>query len=153
MAVIAMMVMLMPARVILVMGAALGFVDPLAVEPGVDQFFDSCPGLSGANGDALLRKEGQRAPPDAAGDHDVGTLLVQPPREKARRVRRRHHGPGVEDFALLGVRLHQRELPAAAKVSVEAAFDRRPCLAKRAGRKESRRKQKRRALFAPSVVR
>ena len=78
-----------PARVVMVMRAALGFVDQLAVEPGVGQFFDGGPGLSGANGDALLRKEGQRAPPDAAGDHDVRTLLAQPAREKARRVRRR----------------------------------------------------------------
>jgi hypothetical protein len=75
-----------------------------------------------ANFDALLRKQIQGAPPDAASDDNACALLAQPARKKSRRVRRRGHRPEADDFPLLRVRLHERELSAAAKVSVEPAF-------------------------------
>ena len=37
-------------------------------------------GLSGADGDAVLRKEVQRTPADATGNHDLRALLVEPAR-------------------------------------------------------------------------
>ena len=116
------MAVMMSPRIVVVMGAAFGRIDQLAVEPGVGQFFDGGPGGSGADGDALLREKIQRAPPNAAGDHDICALLTQPAREKARRVGWRYQGPDVEDSALLGVHLDQREFPAAAKMFVQAAF-------------------------------
>ena len=78
--------------------------------------------LARANFDALLRKQIQGAPPDAASDDDACALLAQPAREKSRHVRRRGHRPDADDFPLLGVRLHEGEFSAAAKVSVKPAF-------------------------------
>ena len=84
--------MLMPALVVRVMGAAFGHVEQLAVEKGMGQFFDGGPGLSGADGDALLRQEVQRTPADAADNHDLRALLAEPAREQPGRVRRGGHG-------------------------------------------------------------
>ena len=114
--------MMMPARVVRVMGAAFGRVEQLAVEIGMGQFCDGGPGLSGADGDASFRKEVQRTPADAAGNHDIRALLVKPAREQPGRVRRGGHGPDAENSALRGIGLHERKPGAAAKMFTEAAF-------------------------------
>jgi len=79
---------------------------------------------SGTDFDALPLEQSKGAPPDTAGDDDVGALLTQPAREKARRMRRRHCRSDADNLLLLGVRFLQRELPATAEMSVQPAFGR-----------------------------
>jgi len=113
---------MMPAFVIVVVGAAVGFVDKPAVEVGGGQFFDGRSDLAGADGDALLREKIQRPPADAAGNHHAGALLAQPARKKSGRVLRRSHRAQVENLVLSGVRLNERELPASAEMFVQPAI-------------------------------
>jgi hypothetical protein len=115
-------VMMVPAPVIMVMGAALGFVPQLAVKICCDHRFHRCAGFAGADGNALLRKKGDGTLANTAHDNHACPLLANPRREKPRCMWWRYHRPGVKDFLLFGVRLHKRELPAAAKVSVKPAF-------------------------------
>lgn len=115
-------VVIVSAFGIMMMRAAFWFVHQLAVKIRRGERLHRGAGFARANFDALLRKQIQGTPADAARDNDVCALLVQPARKKSRRVRRRGHRPDADDFPLLGVRFHERELSAAAKVSVEAAF-------------------------------
>ena len=115
-------VMMVPAPLIMVMGAAFGFVHQLAVEIRGGERIHCGARFTRPNLDALLRKQIQGAPPDAARMMTLRALLAQPARKKSRRVRRRGHRPDADNFSLLGVRLHERELSAAAKVSVKPAF-------------------------------
>lgn len=114
--------MMVSVRVIVVMGAAFGFIEQLAIQIGVGQFFDGGPDLAGANNNALLGKEGQRTPPYAAGNHDVRSLFMQPAGKKPRRVWRSGYGLDPENFALSRIGLHQRKFSAAAKMFMQAAF-------------------------------
>ena len=70
------LVMQMSTRVVVMMSAACGFAGQLAVEIGIGQFFNNCAGLPGADGNALLPKEVQRATPNATGNDDIGALLA-----------------------------------------------------------------------------
>jgi len=117
------MAVMMSARVVVVMSTALVFGNPLAVEPGAGQVFDGDPGGSGTDDDARMRKERQRVPPDAVGDHDLRARFLQQAREKARRIRRRRHSPDAEDFMFRRVGFRNCELVAATKMFVQTAFD------------------------------
>ena len=123
MAVIAMVLMLVPAFRIVVMRAPSRFVHQPAVEIRGGQYLHRGIGFTRPDLDAFLGKDGQRPPANAAHNDDVRALLAQPAREESRRVRRRGHRPDADNFSLLGVRLHEREFSAAAKVSVKPAFD------------------------------
>ena len=115
-------VMMMSAPVIMVMGAALGFVHQPAIEIRGGKRLDRGTRFTRPNLDAFLGEDGQRTLANAAHNDDARALLAQPAREKAGLVRRRGHRPDADNFPLLGVRLHERELSAAAKVSVKPAF-------------------------------
>ena len=117
--------MMMPACNIVVMRAAFGHIEQLAVEVGIGQFFDGGSRGPGAHGNALLRKEGQRATANTPGDDHLRALLAQPAREQARRVRRGGHGVDAKNPALCGIGLHKGKVCAAAKMFVQAAFGRR----------------------------
>jgi len=122
MAVIAMVVMLVPAFRIVVMRAPGGFVHQPAIEIRGGKRLDRGTRFTRPNLDAFLGEDGQRTLANAAHNDDARALLAQPAREKAGLVRRRGHRPDADNFPLLGVRLDERELPAAAKVSVQPAF-------------------------------
>lgn len=94
----------------------------LAVQISGCQLFHRRVWKSGANLDAFLGEDGQRTLANATHNNNVRALLAQPAREKSRRVRRRCHWPDADNCSVLGVRLHEREFPAAAKVSVKPAF-------------------------------
>ena len=115
-------VMMVSISFIMVMGAALGFVPQLAVKICCDHRFHRCAGFAGADGNALLRKKGDGTLANTAHDNHACPLLANPGREKPGCMWWRYHRPGVKDFLLFGVRLHKRELSAAAKVSVKPAF-------------------------------
>jgi len=111
-------VVMVTAPVIMVMGAALGFVHQPAIEiPGGKRLHRGSR-FASTNRDALLRKQRDGSLSNAAHDDDVCALLAQPAREKSRRVRRRCHRLDADDLPLFGVSLHEREFAAAAKVSV-----------------------------------
>ena len=116
-------VMMVPAPVIMVMGATLGFVHQPAVEIRGGKCLNRGVWLTRPDLDAFLGKDGQRASADAAHDDDFRSLLAQPAREQAGLVRWRGHCLDADNFPLLGVRLHEREFLAAAKMSVKPAFD------------------------------
>lgn len=115
-------VMMVPAPVIMVMGAALGFVYQPAVEIRGGKRLHRGVRFTPPDLDAFLGKDGQRAPANAAHDDNFRPLLAQPAREKAGLMRWCGHRPDADNFPLLGVRLHERELSAASKVSVKPAF-------------------------------
>ena len=122
MAVIAMVVMLVPAFRIVMMRTPGGFVHQLAIEICGGQRLDRGVRFTRPDLDAFLGEDGQRPPADATHDDDFRSLLAQPAREKSRRMRRWCHWPDADNFSLLGVRLHEGEFSAAAKVSVKPAF-------------------------------
>jgi hypothetical protein len=72
------MVMLMP-----VVFATVGRDCQLTVEIRCHELFHGRVANAGANGDAMMRKIGQRAFPDAASDDYRDTLFAQPPWERA----------------------------------------------------------------------
>jgi hypothetical protein len=110
-----------------VMFAAFRRCSQLAVQIGRRQLFDRRVRKPGPDFDALLRKQLQGTPPDAARNDDTYVLLAQPAREEPRRVRRWYHGSNADNYPLLGVCLHERKFPAAAKMSVKPAFGRGDC--------------------------
>jgi len=118
MAVIAIVLMLVLVVHIVVMCASGGFVDQLAIEIRDGNLLGRGARFTRQNRDALQRKHIHGALPDAARNDDVRTLLAQPARKNSRRMRRRDRRFDVDYFSLIGVRLHERELPAAAKMSV-----------------------------------
>lgn len=119
--VVAAFAMMMPACIIVVT-ATFGRVEQLAVEIRFGQLFDGGSGLSGADSDALLRKEGQRAPTDAAGNHNVRPQFMQPAREQTRCMWGSGNRSDAENLALRGVGLHKRKVCAAAEMFMESAF-------------------------------
>jgi len=106
-----------------VMGAAFRRRGQLAIQIGGRQHFHWRARHSGANFDALLSEQCKRTLTDAARDNDFRPLFAQPTRKQSRCVRRRDHWLDADNFPLLGVGLHKRELSAAAKMSVQPAFD------------------------------
>ena len=122
MAVIAMVVMLVPALRIVVMRTPGGCVHQPAGEIRGGKRLHRGIRFTRPDLDAFLGEDGQRTLANAAHNDDLRALLTQPAREKSRRVRRRCHRPDADNFPLLGVRLHERELSAASKVSVKPAF-------------------------------
>lgn len=122
MVVIAMVVMLVPAFRIVVMRAPGGFVHQPTREIRSGKRLDRGTRFTRPDLDAFLGKDGQRPPANAAHNDDVRALFAQPARKKSRRVRRWCHRPDADNFPLLGVRLHEREFSAAAKMSVKPAF-------------------------------
>ena len=122
MAVIAMVVMLVPAFRIVMMRTPGGFVHQPAIEIRGGKRFHRGVRFARPDLDAFLGEDGDRTLANAAHNDDLRTLLAQPARENSRRVRRRRHRPDADNFPLLGVRLHEREFSAAAKVSVKPAF-------------------------------
>ena len=122
MAVVAMVVMLVTAFRIVVMRAPGGFVHQLAIEIRGGKRLRRGVRFTRPDLNAFLGEDGQRAPANAAHDDDARALLAQPARKKSRRVRRRCHRPDADDLPLIRVCLHERELSAAAKVSVKPAF-------------------------------
>ena len=95
-----------------------------AIQKGGGQFFHRRSRRSGADGDAVLCKNGQRPPPDAAGDHDLRALLAQPARKKSGRVRRRNHRALVENRSPSGIHLNEGKFPAAAEMFMKPAVGR-----------------------------
>jgi hypothetical protein len=115
-------VMMMPAPVVMVMSAALGFVHQSAVKICGGKRLHRGICFARPDLDAFLGEDGQRPPANAANNDDLRALLAQPARKEAGGVWRRLHRPDADDFPLLWVCLYQRELSAAAKVSVKPAF-------------------------------
>ena len=109
--------------VVAVVFAAFRRCGQLAVQIGGHQLFHCYVRGAGAHGDAVVIEIGKGALADTAGDDDTRALLAQPAREKSRRVRRRYHWLDADNFLLIRVSLHKRELSAAAKMSVKPSFD------------------------------
>ena len=116
-------VMFITVVVVTVVGAAFRRRSQFAVQIGVYQRFHRLTNDSGADFDALLGEKREGALANAARDNNLCALFAQPTREKSRRVRWRYHWLDADNFPLLGVGLHERELPAAAKMSVKPSFD------------------------------
>ena len=115
-------VMMVPAPVIMMMGAPLGFVHQSAVKICGGKRLHRGVCFARPDLDTFLGKDGQRPPANAAHNDDLRALLAQPAREKSRGVRRRRDRPDADNFPLLRVRLYKRELSATAKMSVKPAF-------------------------------
>ena len=105
--------------VVPVAGATCGRAGQSAVQIAGDKFLHQDARLPGSHFDALLRKQVERTPANAAGDHGADTLRVQPPWEESGHVGRgRHRARGQNGFAP-SVGIHQREVRAAAEMAVE----------------------------------
>ena len=116
-------VMMVPGPVIMVMmRASRRFIQQLAVKIRCNHRFHKCAGFTGANDDALLRKEvmARRPMPPA--------MTTLAPCSRSQRGKTPGAcGGGVSGrmltiFRLFGVGLHERKFLAAAKVSVKPAF-------------------------------
>ncbi len=122
MAVIAIVLMLAPALRFVMMRAPSGFIHQPAIDVRGGKRFCRSTRFTRPNLDAFLGEDGQGALANAAHNDDVRALLTQPAWVKSRFVRWRCHRSDAYNFSLLRVRLDERELLAAAKMSVEPAF-------------------------------
>ena len=86
-----------------------------------DQFFHRRVWKPGAHGDAVMGKVGQGPPTDATSNDDLNTLFAQPTRKQSWLVRGGGNDLRANHGFVLDIGFHERELTAAAEVSVQAA--------------------------------
>ncbi len=104
-----------------VVRATFGCSGQLATQKAGDEFLHQHARLAGAHIDALPRKEVKRSSANAASDHGIYALSVQPARKESRCVGRSCDRPGGQDVLALAVSFDKRELGAAAEMAVEPA--------------------------------
>jgi hypothetical protein len=122
MVMVMMMMMMVAMTMIVIMPvvfAALRRERQLTVEIRRYELFHGCVGNPGAHRDAMLRKVGERALANAAGDDHRDALIAQPTGEGAGLVFRRRHHLGASRYLLPGIHLDQREFSATTEVTVQ----------------------------------
>ena len=99
--------------------ATCGRASQRTIQIASDEFLHQRTWLPGSHFDALLCKQVERTPANAAGDHGADTLRVQPAWKESGHVGRgRHRARGENGFAL-SVGVHECEVRAAAEMAVE----------------------------------